>query len=99
MLVTKLSLPNFSNRDIGAINLGRLFSKFYRRHYELVSKYETKTLLLQTLSEPEFYGDLVDKFRKIVGNPEFSDHFSKLSYVINERAITLCHKTVCLLSG
>ena len=28
MLVTKLSLPNFSNRDIGVINLGKLFLSF-----------------------------------------------------------------------
>ena len=36
------------------------FSKFYRRHYELVSKFSVglKALLHQGLSEPEFYGDL-----------------------------------------
>ena len=28
-------------------------------------------------SEPEFYGNLMYKFRKIVGKPDFSDHFSK----------------------
>ena len=34
---------------------------FYRRHYDIVSIYNVglKTLLLQGLSEPEFYGDLV----------------------------------------
>ena len=44
----------------------KAFSKFYRRHFDIVSKYnvEVKTLLLQGLSEPEFYGDLVYKFRK-----------------------------------
>ena len=38
--------------------LRKTFSKFYRRHYELVSKFnvELKTLLHQGLSEPEFYG-------------------------------------------
>ena len=47
----------------------KAFSKFYRRHFDLVSKYNLglKTLLLQGLSEPEFYGDLVYKFRKIIG--------------------------------
>ena len=41
-------------------------SKFYRRHFDIVSKYNVglKTLLLEGLSEPEFYGDLVYKFRK-----------------------------------
>ena len=38
-------------------------SKFYRRHYELISKYNVglKTLLNEGLSESEFYGDLVYK--------------------------------------
>ena len=30
-----------------------------------------KTLLLQGLSEPEFHGDLVYKFRKIIGKNDF----------------------------
>ena len=32
----------------------------------------------QGLSEPEFYGDLVYKFRKIVGKTKFSDQFKKI---------------------
>ena len=46
--------------------LRKAFSKFYRRHFDIVSKYNVglTTLLLQGLSEPEFYGDLVYKFRK-----------------------------------
>ena len=41
--------------------LRKAFSKFYRRHFDLVSKYNVglKTLLLQGLSEPELCGDLV----------------------------------------
>ena len=41
--------------------LRKTFSKFYRRHYELVSKFSVglKTLLHHGLSEPEFYDDLV----------------------------------------
>ena len=62
-------LANFNSRNktltakllqegIGIINFGQLFFKFYRRHYEFVSKYDTglKSLLLQGLSEPECYG-------------------------------------------
>ena len=47
--------------------LREAFSEFYRRHFELVSKYNivSRSLLQQGLSEPEFYGDLVYKFRKI----------------------------------
>ena len=37
-----------------------------------------KTLLHQGLSEPEFYGDLVYKFKKIVGRVDFSDQFRKI---------------------
>ena len=46
--------------------LRKTFSKFYRRHYELVSNFNvgSKALLRQGLSEPEFYGDLVYKFQK-----------------------------------
>ena len=60
--------------------LRKTFSKFYRRHYELVSKFNVglKTLLHQGLSEPECYGDLVYKFKKIVGRADFSDQFRKI---------------------
>ena len=51
----------------------KAFSKFYRRHFDILSKYNVglKTLLLQGLSEPEFYGDLVYKFRKIIDKNDF----------------------------
>ena len=74
MPVIKVYLPNFSNRAIGIINFERLSPNF-SRHYELVSKFNVglKTLLHQGLSEPEFYGDLVYKFKKNVGRADFSD--------------------------
>ena len=55
--------------------LRKTFSKFYRRHYELVSKFNVglKPLLHQGLSEPEFYGDIVYKFRTNEGRADFSD--------------------------
>ena len=51
----------------------KTLSTFYRRHFDLVSKYNVglKPLLLQGLSEPIFYGDLVYKFRKKIGNYDF----------------------------
>ena len=60
--------------------LRKAFSKFYRRHYELISKFNVglKSLLHQGLSEPEFYGDLVYKFKNIRGMTDFSDQFEKL---------------------
>ena len=59
--------------------LRKVFSKFYRRHYELSSKSNVglKTLLHQGLSEPEFYGYLVYKFKKIRGMTDFSDQLRK----------------------
>ena len=58
----------------------KAFSRFYRRHYELISKFNVglKSLLHQGLSEPKFYGDLVYKFKKIMGRNDFSDQFRKI---------------------
>ena len=57
--------------------LRKSFSKFYHGHYELISKLNVglKSLLHQGLSEPEFYGDLVYKFKKIMGRTDFADQF------------------------
>ena len=48
--------------------LRKTFSKFYRRYYDLISKFQVglKSLLRQGLSEPDFYGDLVYKLKKIL---------------------------------
>ena len=53
--------------------LRKAFFKFYRRHYELIFKYnvELKSLLHQGLSEPEFDGDLVYKFKEDKGMTDF----------------------------
>ena len=58
----------------------KAFSKFYRRHFDIVSNYNVglKTLLLQGLSQSEFYGDLVYKFRQIIGKNDFPYHFKKI---------------------
>ena len=74
--------------------LRKTFSKFYRRHYELVSKFSVglKTLLHQGLSEPEFYGDLVYKLKKIVGR---ADQFRKI--IVRYKRIGY-NATVCMLS-
>ena len=57
----------------------KAFSKFYHRHSELIVKYNIglKTLLQQGISEPIFYGDLVYKFKRIVGKPNFNDQFNR----------------------
>ena len=47
-------------------NIRKPVSKLYRRHFHIVSKNNVglKTLFLQGLSEPKFYGDLMYEFRK-----------------------------------
>ena len=58
----------------------KTFSKYYRRYYGLISKFQVglKSLLRQGLSEPKFYGDLVYKLKKIVGSNIFSAQFMKI---------------------
>ena len=53
--------------------LRKTFSKFYRRYYDLISKFQVrlKSLLRQALLEPDFYSDLVYKLKKIVGSNKF----------------------------
>ena len=59
--------------------LRKTFSKFDRRYFVLVSKFLVgfKSLLRQGLSEPEFYGDLVYKLKKIVGSHNFQRNLLK----------------------
>ena len=70
---------NGENRHYRYHKLRKAFSKFYRRHYELILKFNVglKSLLHQGLSEPGFYGDFEYKFKKIRGMTEFSDQFRK----------------------
>ena len=66
---------NYRNKAITAkllkqgyryFKLRNAFLKFYHRHSALLEKYSVslKTLLQQGISEPEFYGDLVYRFKK-----------------------------------
>ena len=77
------------------------FSKFYRRHYKLISKFNVglKSLLHQGLSELESYGDLVYKFKKIMRWTNFSDQFRKI--IIRHKRIgydsNVMRQSVCLM--
>ena len=77
------------------------FSKFYRRHFDIVSKYNvgSKTLLLEGLSEPELFGGLVYKFRKIIGKNDFPYHFKKMivRYKNIGYNINVLRQTACLV--
>ena len=58
----------------------KAFSKFYRRHYEMGSKFNVgfKSLYDEGLAEPDLNGDLLNKFKKIIGRTDFSDQFRKV---------------------
>ena len=58
-----------------------------------------KTLLQKGISEPEFYGDLVYRFRKILGKSNFSEQFRKLINRYKRIAISLdiMRQTACLV--
>ena len=80
-------------------NVNSEISKFYRRYYDLISKFQVrlKSLLRQGLSEPEFFGDLVYKLKKFVGCNNFSAQFikiispyKKIGYNINVLQQTAC---------
>ena len=81
--------------------LRKAFTKFYRRHSALLEKYSVslKTLLQQGISEPEFYGDLVYRFRKIVGKSNFSEQFRKLinRYKRIGYSLGIMRQTACLV--
>ena len=81
--------------------LRKTFSKCYRRHYELVSKFNVglKTLLHEGLSEPEFHCDLVYKFKQNVGRADFSDQFRKIiiSYKRIGYTINIMRQSACLV--
>ena len=81
--------------------LRKAFSKFYRRHFDIVSKNNVglKTLLLTGLSEPELYGDLVYKFRKIIGENYLPYHFKKIivRYAKIDYKIDVLRQTACLV--
>ena len=81
--------------------LRKTFSKFYRRYYDLISKFQVrlKSLLRQGLSKPDFYGDLVYKLKKIVGSNNFSAQFIKIisHYKMIGYNINVLQQTACLM--
>ena len=83
------------------INFSKHFYKFYRQYYDLISKFQVglKSLLRQELLEPEFYGDLVIKLKKIFGSYKFSVQFIKIISQYKKICynINVLQQTACLL--
>ena len=79
----------------------KAFSKFYRRHFDMVSKYNVglETLLMQGLSEPEFYGDLAYKPENIIGKYDFPYHYKKIIVCYKKTGydIDVLGQTACLV--
>ena len=67
----------------------------------MISKFKVglKSLLNQGLSEPEFYRDLVYKFKKLRGMTDFSDQFRKIimRYKCIGYNINVMRQSVCLV--
>ena len=65
-ICNKLLTQKFLKQGYRYHKLRKTFSKFYRRYYDLISKFQVglKSLLRQGLLEPDFYGDLVYKFEE-----------------------------------
>ena len=98
-LAINCKLINFLKQGYPYHKLPKTFSKFYRRYYDLISKFQIglKSLMRQGISEPELYGDLVYKLKKIVGSNTFSaqfiniiSHYKKIGYNINVMQQTAC---------
>ena len=81
--------------------LRKTFSKFFKRYYDLISKFQVglKSLLRQGFSEHDFYGDLVYKLKKIVGSNNFSVQFIKINshYKKIDYNIKVLQQTACLV--
>ena len=79
----------------------KAFSKLYHRHSELIVKYNIglKTILQQGISELIFYGDLVYKFKRIVGKPNFSDQLKKIvkRFIKVDYNLNVMRQSACLV--
>ena len=89
----KLLTQKLLKQGCGYHKLRKTFSKFYRQYYDLISKFQVglKSLLRQGLSEPDFFGDLVYKLKKIAGSNNFSAQFIKIFSHYKRLAITLMY--------
>ena len=102
-LAKKLLTQNHLKQCYRYHKLRKTFSKFYRRYYYLISKFQIglKSPLRQGLSEPECYGDLVYKLKKIVRSDNFSAQFIRTisDYKKIGLNINVLQQTACLVDN
>ena len=106
------NVDNFNNRNLILTaklykqeyryhKIRKAFSKLYHRHSELIVKYNigSKTILQQGISELIFYGDLVYKFKRIVGKPNFSDQLKKIvkRFIKVDYNLNVMRQSACLV--
>ena len=81
--------------------LRKYFTKFYKRNFHLITKFDTnlKTLLRLGITNPVFYGDVIYKLRKIMGHGNFSYAFSKIikRYIKRGYDPNILKHTACLV--
>ena len=66
---------------------------------DILKMRQAETLLQRGISEPIFYGDLVYKFKRIVGKPNFSDQFKKIvkRYIRVGYNLDIMRQSACLV--
>ena len=81
--------------------LRKTFSKYYHRHYELISKSNVglNTRLHDGISEPEFYGNLVYTFKNLIGRNDFSFQLRKIITRYRQKGynINVMQRSACLV--
>ena len=86
---------------LSLLNTLQNVSKFFHQYFDLIPEFHVglRSLLLKRLSEPEFYGDLMYKLKKIVGSNNFSVHFIKIisDYKKIGFNINVLQQTACLV--
>ena len=98
------NVDEFINRNLvltkvtDIIKIRKALSKFYHIHSELIVKYNIG-LKLVCISEPIFYGDLVYKFKRIVGKSYFSDQFKNIvkRYIRVGYNLDVMRQSACLV--
>ena len=91
---------NYRNKALTAKLLRQDYHYFkLRKAFSKLYSVSLKTLLQQGISEPEFYGDLVYRFRKIIGKSNFSEQFRKLinRYKRIGYSLDIMRQTACLV--
>ena len=103
------NVDNFNNRNLHLTakllkqgyrfhKIRKAFSKFYHRHSELIQhwvKNSSATRHIRTY----IYGDLVYKFKRIVGKPNFIDQFKKFikRYIKVGDNLDVMRQSACLV--